>query len=77
MKRYLLIAALFVGTAAVARDECKSRCNTVKAACTDACNAPSKSNTKKKTAECVKTMCGMAVQQCEAQCSGGSSGKNR
>lgn len=77
MKRYLLLAALLTSTAAVAKDDCKSRCSGIKAACADACNAPSSSNNKKKAAECVSKMCTMAVQQCEAQQCGGANGKKR
>ena len=74
MKAILLLALVFSTAAAAAKGaDCKAQCDAVRGPCATACQD---SKNKKSAADCVKKMCGMAVQQCEASCGAGNAKKH-
>ena len=68
-----VLLAMVVSIAATAKekDDCKARCAGVHASCVTSCDDGKRNaKSKKQTADCVKNMCEVVVQHCEAECRG-------
>lgn len=67
MKRLILLFAL-AASPALAKDDCKSTCATVRTQCAKACEDSTKN--KKNRSTCQQQGCETAVSQCESSCRG-------